>query len=81
MAVNARIRALDRGNKYAKPSAKIENLSSNREVSLVVHNRSDIDALHPYHDGRDVVLIVAPIVEALGFDLKGGDLMFIGIGG
>lgn len=77
MTIRARIRALDRGNKFAKPSAKIENLSSGREVNLLLHRRSDVNELHPHHDGREVVLIVAPVIEAMGFDVKGGDLMFL----
>ncbi len=77
MAIPARIRALDRGNKFARPSAKIENLSSGREVNLQLHSRGDADELHPYHDGREVWLIVAPVIEAMGFDLRGGDLMFL----
>jgi len=80
IAIRARIRALDRGNKYTKPNAKIENLSTGREVNLLLYNRSDVDELHPHHDGSEVLLIVAPIVEAMGFDLKGGDLMFLSVG-
>ena len=79
--VNARIRSLDRGNRYAKPSAKIENLESNREVTLNLTKTEDCDALHPYHNGEPVRLYVCPIVEAMGFDLNGGDLMFLAVAG
>lgn len=79
MLVRARIRSLDRGNKYTKPSAKIQNLSTDRELVLHLRGAEDIDALRPHHDGREVLLQVSPIIEALGFDLKGGDLMFLGV--
>ena len=77
--VNARIRSLDRGNRYAKPSAKVENLSTNREVSLHLPKRENCDELHPYHNGEPVRLYVCPIVEALGFDMNGGDLMYLAV--
>lgn len=73
------IRSLDRGNDYAKPGAKILNLATNREVTLQLSSRQDFDDLHPYHNGKPVELYVSPIVEALGFDLNGGDLMFIAV--
>jgi len=79
MLVGARIRTLDRGNKQTQPSAKIENLSTQREVKLFLPRREDVDTLRPHHDGREIQLMVAPVVEALGFDLKGGDLMFLGV--
>lgn len=78
--VTARIRSLDMGNRFAKPSAKIENLETGREVHLHLATIEDFDALHPHHDGQPVRLFVSPIVEALGFDLKGGDLMFLAVG-
>lgn len=79
MIVTAIIRSLDRGNKYSKPSAKILNVETNREVNLALSGTDDCDALHPFHDGRQVRLFVCPIVEALGFDLRGGDLMFLAV--
>lgn len=75
--VKARIRALDRGNKRVMPSAKIENLATEREVTLHLQQRSDFEVLHPFHDGREIEIYAAPITEALGFDLFGGDLMFL----
>ncbi|MED5618736.1 hypothetical protein [Ideonella sp. BN130291] len=78
-AVNTIIRTLDRGNRYARPSAKILNLASGREVVLHLSSQQDCDALHPYHNGREVRLFVCPIIEALGFDLMGGDLMFLSV--
>lgn len=77
--VNARIRSLDRGNRYTKPSAKIENLHTNREVSLHLPRRENFDELHPHHNGKPVQLYVCPIVEALGFDMNGGDLMYLAV--
>ena len=77
--VTARIRSLDRGNRYTKPSAKIANLDTNREVSLHLPNREDCDLLHPHHNGEPIRLFVCPIVEALGFDVNGGDLMFLAV--
>jgi hypothetical protein len=77
--VNARIRSLDRGNRYTKPSAKIENLHTNREVSLHLPRRENFDELHPYHNGEPVQLYACPIVEALGFDMNGGDLMYLAV--
>lgn len=79
LIVRAIIRSLDRGNRYAKPSAKILNLATNREVALHLSSIADCDALHRYHNGDPVGLYVCPIVEALGFDVNGGDLMFIDI--
>jgi hypothetical protein len=79
LIVTARIRSLDRGNQYAKPSAKIENLSTNREVSLHLPRREDCVELHPYHNGEAVRLYVCPIIEALGFDIHGGDLLYLAV--
>lgn len=77
--VKSIIRSLDRGNKSTKPNAKILNLSTNREVSLRMSSIGDFDKLHAHHNGQPVDLYVCPIVEALGFDLNGGDLMFIAV--
>lgn len=74
-----RIRSLDRGNDHARPGAKVLNLATNREVTLQLSSRQDFDALHPHHNGEPVELYVSPIVEVLGFDLNGGDLMFIAL--
>lgn len=79
MIVTARIRMIDRGSKNAKPSAKILNISTEREVNLHLSSIADCNSLHPYHNGQDVRLYVCPIIEALGFDIVGGDLMFLGI--
>lgn len=79
MIVTARIRSLDRGNRYAKPSAKILNLTTNREVSLLLSGEANCNELHPYHNGKEVTLYACPIIEALGFDLNGGDLMFLAV--
>ncbi|MBB5882354.1 hypothetical protein GGR74_003576 [Xanthomonas arboricola] len=75
--VNAKIRTLDRGNKRTMPSAKIENLVTGREVLLHLQQRSDFDLLHPLHDGREIRIYVSPLTEAMGFDLYGGDLVFL----
>lgn len=75
--VTAKIRLLDRGNKRVMPSAKIENLATGREVALTLLERSDFEVLHPYHDGREIRIFASPVMEALGFDLYGGDLVFI----
>lgn len=79
MIVTSVIRTLDRGNRYAKPSAKILNVATKREVTLHLSNRDDFDALHPFHNGQEVELYVSPIIESLGFDLNGGDLMFLSV--
>lgn len=79
LIVTARIRSLDRGNRYAKPSAKIENLGTGREVNLHLPRREDCDELHPYHNGEAVRLYVCPIIEALGFDVHGGDLLYLAV--
>lgn len=73
------IRSLDRGNRYTKPNAKILNRATNREVALHLRTLDDCDTLHRYHNGQPVQLYVCPIVEALGFDIHGGDLMFIAV--
>jgi len=59
------------------PSAKIENMATGREVLLHLHERSDFDVLHPYHDGREIRIYASPLTEALGYDLYGGDLVFL----
>lgn len=80
MIARVRIRILDAGNRTTKPSAKILNLDSGREVNLHLSGDLDFAALHPYHNGDDEVRIhVCPILEAKGFDLNGGDLMFLGV--
>ncbi len=75
--VRAKIRSLDQGNKQTKPSAKILNLDSRREVILHLAGNADFHRLHPYHTYPEVNFFACPIIEALGFDLNGGDLMFI----
>ena len=79
MVINGLIRSLDRGNKHSKPSAKVQNLDTGREVTLLCSRREDADTLHPYHNNQPVRLYVSPFIEALGFDLMGGDLMFIAV--
>lgn len=75
--VRVKIRALDRGNSRTMPSAKIENLTTGREVALHMLERDDFNVLHPLHDGREIEIYAAPLMEALGFDLYGGDLVFL----
>lgn len=77
--LNANIRSLDRGNRTTKPSAKIVNLHTNREVSLHLSGMEDFDQLHPHHGSAEVLLFVCPIIEARGFDLHGGDLMYLAV--
>lgn len=79
MVVRVVIRSLDRGNKFTKPSAKILNIASGREVVLNLSRNEDFEDLHPHHNGQEVTLYVSPIIEALGFDLMGGDLMFLAV--
>ncbi|WP_447899649.1 hypothetical protein [Stenotrophomonas sepilia] len=79
LIVTARIRVLDRGNKRVMPSAKIENLATGREVSLHLHERADFEVLHPYHDGREIRIFASPVTEALGYDVQGGDLVFLDV--
>lgn len=79
MVVTARIRTIDRGNKTTKPNAKILNIDTEKEVNLHLSSRPDCDLLHPYHNDQDVRLFVCPVIEALGFDMIGGDLMFLGV--
>ena len=78
MIARVTIRILDAGNKNTKPNAKILNLDTLKEVNLHLSSDADFSALHPYHNGDDEVRIhVCPILEAKGFDLRGGDLMFL----
>jgi hypothetical protein len=77
--VLVRIRSLDRGNSHAKPSAKVRNLFTDREVTLHIPTMADCEALHPFHNGQEVLLFVSPVIEALGFDLFGGDLQFLAV--
>lgn len=79
LLLNARIRSLDRGNKTTKPSAKIENLHTNRDVSLHLRTIDDFNELRPFHNGEPIQIYVCPIVEALGFDVHGGDLFYLAV--
>lgn len=81
LRVNARIRDLDRGNNFAHPKAKIVNIDSGREVTLHLGGRNDVEALHPYHMAEMVQIYACPFIEGGGFDLRGGDLYFVGIVG
>ncbi|MGJ0223535.1 hypothetical protein ACQUZK_09055, partial [Streptococcus pyogenes] len=73
MIIHAVIRALDRGNRFTRPNAKILNLATGREVTLLCTRAGDADALHPFHNNEPVHLFVSPMIEAMGFDMKGGD--------
>lgn len=73
------IRSLDRGNKHTKPSAKIYNLETQREQTLLCFHTEDADTLHPHHDNEPVRLFVSPLFEALGFDVMSGDLVFLAV--
>ena len=78
MIARVRIRLLDVGNRSTKPNAKILNLDTMKEVKLHLSTDEDFAALHPFHNVVDEVRVhVCPILEAKGFDLKGGDLMFL----
>lgn len=77
--VRAKIRDLDIGNKYAKPKAKITNLDTGREVILHLSSLTDFYALHPHHIAEEVRIYAAPVIEAGGFDLMGGDLQFLSV--
>lgn len=77
--VNARIRDLDRGNRYSRPKAKIFNIDSGREMSLHLNGDGDFQALHPYHTSDHVAIFASPYLEAGGFDLNGGDMVFVAI--
>jgi hypothetical protein len=77
--VNARIRDLDRGNKFSKPKAKILNIDSGREASLHLASEADFHALHPYHTADSVPIFASPFLEAGGFDVNGGDLVFVAV--
>lgn len=77
--VNARIRSLDMGNRYAKPSAKILNIDTNKEVSLKLRSLDDFYQLQPHHRGESIRIFACPIIEALGFDVYGGDLQYLSV--
>ncbi len=79
LIVNARIRDLDRGNDFAFPKAKIENLDSGREVTLHLSGQADVEELHPHHMLQHVRIYACPFIEGGGFDLRGGDLYFVGV--
>lgn len=79
VVVNARIRDLDRGNQYAHPKAKIENLDSGREVILHLAGPRDAEELHPFHMHDHVRIYACPFIEGGGFDMRGGDLYFVGV--
>lgn len=78
MIARIRIRLLDAGNRNTKPNAKVFNLDTFKEVNLHLSSEADFAALHPFHNiDEEVRIHVCPILEAKGFDLKGGDLMFL----
>lgn len=77
--VRSKIRDLDIGNKFSKPKAKIVNLDTGREVSLHLALQTDFYALHPHHTAEEVFIYASPVIEAGGFDLKGGDLQFLAV--
>ncbi len=79
VVVNARIRDLDRGNQYIHPKAKIENLDSGREVILHLAGPRDAEELHPHHMRDHVRIYACPFIEGGGFDMRGGDLYFVGV--
>ncbi|MEN2432780.1 hypothetical protein [Comamonas sp. F1-6] len=79
LILKAKIRSLDRGNKTTKPSAKIENLHTNRDVILHLRSIEDFNELRPFHNGEPIQIYVCPIVEALGFDVNGGDLYYLAV--
>lgn len=79
MILTASIRTLDRGNRHTKPSARIINISTGREAILHITGIEDLERLRPFFDGTEVRLFVSPIVEALGFDLNGGDFIFLAV--
>ena len=79
MLVKVNIRGLDKGNKFTRPKAKIMNLHTKREVTLHLSGPADFEVLHPHHDKAEVLIYVCPVVEALGFDIHGGDLMFLAV--
>lgn len=78
MRAHVWIRSLDIGGKTIKPNAKVYNFASGKEVVLHLFDQAGFDALHPYHGIETGVEIYAcPIMEAGGFDIEGGDLMFL----
>lgn len=77
--VTATIRSLDRGNKSTKPSAKIVNIATGREITLKLSSLNDCDELRHYHNGSQINIYASPIVECHGFDVKGGDMMYLGL--
>jgi hypothetical protein len=79
LIINARIRDLDRGNDYAHPKAKIVNIDSGREVTLHLAGQGDVEELHPFHMQEHMRIYACPFIEGGGFDLRGGDLYFVGI--
>lgn len=79
MQIRIHIRSLDEGNKHSRPKAKIVNLHTHREVTLQMSDLADFHSLRPHHGQAEVTIFACPIVEALGFDIYGGDLMFLAV--
>jgi hypothetical protein len=79
MILTASIRTLDRGNRHTRPSARMVNISTGREAILHFTGIADLERLRPFFDGNEVRIFVSPIVEALGFDLNGGDYVFLAV--
>jgi hypothetical protein len=55
------------------------NISTGREAILHFTGIADLERLRPFFDGNEVRIFVSPIVEALGFDLNGGDYVFLAV--
>lgn len=77
--VNCIIRSIDRGNRTTKPSAKIYNIATQKEVTLQCFHPNAAEDLIKHFDNEPVLIFATPFIEALGFDVMAGDLVFVGI--
>lgn len=75
-----RLRALDRGNHFQSPRAKLTLLENQRDVVLHVQDRVAYQELAPYMQGeQDVSIYACPILEFGAFEPNSGDIYFIAL--
>jgi len=77
--IRGKTRSLDQGNRYSPMKAKIQNLDSNREITLHLGSEEDFLRLHPYHTAEQVLLFASPVIEFGAYDPNGGDMYFVDV--
>lgn len=77
---SGRLRAIDRGNAFQHPRARLTLADSNRVVTLHIRNEEDYQELAPYMPGlQDVTLFACPILEFNSFEPNSGDIYYVAL--